>query len=109
MKTDIKDIIKDILHVTLRPRRYATPQGRTDDWWRGVMRRYANTEKRIESSSSKWYVILYDDGRLETARLRVLHGGLISGISPAIYRGMLIPRRIGYGTFSHVKDLWLAF
>ncbi len=109
MKTDIKDIIRDLLHVTLRPRRYATPQGRTDDWWRGVMRRYANTEKRIESNYYHWYVIQYDDGHQETARLRVLQGGLFSGMTPAIYRGAVIPRMVDFGTYAHIKDMRLAF
>lgn len=109
MKTDRKTIVGDLLRITLFPRRYGTPRGRTDEWWRGVMRRYGNAEKDIESRPWSWYVISYDDGREETARLRVLHGGLVSGISPAIYRGAVIPRRIGFGTFSHVREIRPAF
>ena len=109
MKTDYNHIIGDLRHVTLFPRRYDAPRGRSADWWRGVMRRYAREEKRIESNGHGWYVIEYDDGHLETARLRVLQGGLFSGITPAIYRGAVIPRMMDFGTYAHIKDLRLAF
>lgn len=109
MKTNMKNIIADLRHLTPFPRRYDAPKGRTADWWRGEMRRYANAEKRIESNSYQWYVIRYDDGHVETARLRVLQGGLFSGMTPAIYRGLIIPRMVEFGTFSHIKELRLAF
>ena len=109
MKTYTKQIIRDLLHITLFPRRYRTPKGRGEDWWREVMRRYANDEKRIESTCFQWYVIQYDDGHLETARLRVLQKGFFSGMTPAIYRGAVIPRLVTFGTYSHIKDIRLAF
>ena len=109
MKTQIKDLMEDLRHITIFPRRYKSPKGRSAEWWREVMRRYANTEKRIESNYYHWYVIKYDDGHMETARLRVLQGGLFSGMTPAIYRGMIFPRMVDFGTYSHIKDLRLAF
>lgn len=109
MKSNVKHIIEDLRHLTLFPRRYKAPKGRSGDWWREVMRRYANTEKRIESNYYHWYVIQYDDGHHETARLRVLQGGLFSGMTPAIYRGAVIPRMLDFGTYSHIKDMRLAF
>ena len=49
------------------------------------------------------------DGHKELAYLRVLRDGFLSGKAPAIYRGMLIPRRIDYVTFSHIDRVRLAF
>jgi len=109
MKDDIKNMMNDFRHITLFPRRYRSPRGKSEEWWRGVMKRYFNAEKRIDSCDYQWYVLQFEDGHLETTRLRVLQGGIFSGFSPAIYRGMVIPRLVDFATFSRIKDFWLAF
>ena len=109
MKDGIKNMIGDLRHVKLFTRRYRSPKGKGEEWWRGVMNRYYNAEKRIDSCEHRWYVLQYEDGHLETTRLRVLQGGFFSGFSPAIYRGLVIPRLVDFATFAHVKDFWLAF
>ena len=101
--------LRDLLCYTPFPKRYATPQGKSSRYWSKVMRRYGNTIKQIESSDYHWRIITYKDGRRELAYLRVLQGGLFSGLYPAIYRGLIIPHRIGYGTFSHITNIRLAF
>lgn len=77
--------------------------------WRAEIRRYGNAEKRILSSDFHWYVLEFKDGRKKLAYLRVLQGGLLSGLAPAIYRGRIIPHRIDYVTFSRIKEIKLAF
>lgn len=99
----------DIRYLTLFPRRYKPPKGLSMDCWDAVLRRYCNMEKTISSSSLRWRVIHYDDGRKELAYLRVLQGGLFSGFAPAIYRGVIIPRMVDYGTFAHIRTIELAF
>lgn len=74
-----------------------------------VAQRYGDMQKKILSSDFHWRIITYDDGHKELAYLRVLQGGLFSGMYPAIYRGLIIPHRIGHGTFSHIKNIRLAF
>lgn len=100
---------KDLRYLTLFPRRYDTPQGKDADYWSGVSRRYAKMQKIINSSDYHWRIITYEDGHKELAYLRVLKGGLFSGKLPAIYRGLIIPHKVGHGTFSHIKDIRLAF
>ena len=82
-KEEIKNYLADLRHFKLFPRRYKTPQGRPLSYWTDV--------------------------RMELAYLRVLQDGFFSGAYPSIYKGIVIPRRIGYGTFSHIKDIRLAF
>ena len=106
---EIKNCLADLRHLTLFPRRYKTPQGRGPEYWDDVVRRYKNYEKVILSSDWHWRVLEFDDGHCELADLRVLQNGFFSGHQSAIYRGLVIPRRIGYGTWSHVKSIRLAF
>ena len=108
-KQDIKNFFSDLRYFTLIPSRYKDLPGKGAEYWSGVMRKYFNTEKRINASSFRWYVIEYLDGHKELAYLRVLSNGLLSGKAPAIYRGMVIPHRIDYVTFSHVDRIRLAF
>ena len=108
MKDKIKYMLADLRHLTISPRRYTSSPVTGEDGWSKVIRGYGNTEKRIQSSNHRWYVIEFDDGHEELAFLRVLRGGLFSGKCPAIYRGFL-PGRIDFVTFSHVKDIRPAF
>ena len=108
-KQDIKNIFSHLRHFTLFPSRYKDLPGKGAEYWSGVMRKYFNTEKRINASDFRWYVIEYLDGHKELAYLRVLSNGLLSGKAPAIYRGRVIPHRIDYVTFSHVDRIRLAF
>lgn len=108
-KQDIQNIMADLRYLTLFPRKYRTPRGRAADYWRGVSRSYGNAQKVIETSDYHWRVIEYRDGHRELTYLRVLKGGLLSGLYPAIYRGLIIPRRIGIATFSQVRDITPAF
>lgn len=104
-----RDVIGDLLGMVIFPRRYPVPTGKAEDWWRGVMRRYANAEKKLEGSDWSWYVLTFDDGHRETTRLKVLRRGIISGMCPAIYRGVIFKRIVTFATFSHVIDIWPAF
>ena len=104
-----ENISKDIRYLTLFPRSYETPKGRSRCFWGGVDRRYANEMKRLRGSLGHWRVIEYDDGNKELAYLRVLEGGVFSGAYPAIYRGPFFPHRIGYGTFAHIRQIHIAF
>ena len=108
-KEEIKNYLADLRHFKLFPRRYKTPQGRPLSYWTEVSRRYGNTMKAINGCDYHWRIITYDDGRRELAYLRVLQDGLLSGAYPSIYKGIVIPRRISYGTFAHIKDIRLAF
>lgn len=108
-KTELSYIIEDIKHLTLFPQRYNAPKGRDEKYWRGVSRSYGNCQKALETSDYRWRMIEYRDGHKELAYLRVLHGGILSGMYPAIYRGLIIPRRIGIGTFANIKEITLAF
>ena len=108
-KQDIKNIFADLRHFTLFHARYKTGLGHGSEYWQGVYRKYGNAEKRISSSCFRWYIIEYHDGHKELARLRVLKDGMFSGKVPAIYRGVVIPRRIDFVTFSHVDKIRLAF
>ena len=109
-KERIKYIWNDLRCVTIFPKKYrreGTTQ--TEAYWRGVIGRYNNMQKLLNSSDYHWRIIEYDDGHKELAYLRVLQGGLLSGLYPAIYRGVIIPRRVRYDTFSHVRRIRLAF
>lgn len=108
MKARANIILNDLRHLVLFPRRYRTPQGKTEDYWNRVQRDYCNEQKRIDSSESRWFIILYKDGHEELTRLRVLQGGLLSGYSPAIYRG-IFPRLVTFGTYASIKDIYPAF
>ena len=99
----------DLHYLTLFPKRYDAPKGKDADYWRNVGNRYCNMEKTIKSSDLHWRVIEYDDGRKELAYLRVLQGGFSSGLYPAIYRGLIFPRKIGRATFANIKNIRLAF
>ena len=99
----------DLRHLKLFPKRYKTPQGQPLSYWTEIARRYGNAEKTISSSDYHWRVIEYKDGRKELAYLRVLQGGFLTGAYPAIYRGIIFPKMLGYGTFAHIKEIRLAF
>ena len=99
----------DLRFITLTRARYKTARGKGEDYWRSELRRYGNVEKRLLSSDYRWYVLEFKDGHNELAYLRVLQGGFFSGLSPAIYRGCLIPRRLDFVTFSNINKIRLAF
>lgn len=107
-RQEIAFIAAELRRLTIRPRRYRAAIMEADRW-RELIRRYGNTEKRIRSSASRWYIIRYVDGHEELTMLRVLQNGLFSGLSPAIYRGLLVPRLVDYATFSNVDGIRLAF
>ena len=108
-KQDIKNILDDLRHIAIFPARYKNPRGTGTEYWRGVLRKYCNTEKRICASDFRWYVVEFVDGNKELAYLRVLRDGVFSGKVPAIYRGMIIPRRVDFVTFSNIDRIRLAF
>lgn len=101
--------LADLRCLFVLPKRYKTPIGKPLSYWMDVSRRYGNMMKKLDGCDYRWHIISYDDGRRELAYLRVLQDGFFSGACPSIYKGMVIPRRIGYGTFSHIKDIRLAF
>lgn len=109
MKERLKDILDDLRLLVLFPKRYDATGSHDRAYWRGVSQMYGNMEKRLLSSGFRWRVITYDDGHRELAYLRVLQGGMLSGKYPAIYRGLVIPRRISTATFSRIKDIRIAF
>lgn len=100
---------KDLRHIRLIRKRYKPPTKMGKEYWGGVIRRYGNMQKALQCSDWHWRVIYYDDGRTELAYLRVLRGGIFSGMYSAIYRGLIIPHMIGYGTFAHITKIELAF
>lgn len=103
------DYLGDLRFITLTRARYKTARGKGEDYWRSELRRYGNMEKRLLASDYRWYVLEFKDGHRELAYLRVLQGGFFSGLSPAIYRGCIIPHRIDYITFSNITKIRLAF
>lgn len=108
-KQDIQNIVADLRHITLFPRKYAVPVKKDRDYWGGIVKEYKNAEKMLDSSDFRWMVLEFADGHKELAYLRVLQGGFFSGHASAIYRGLIIPRRIDYVTFSHIDRIRLAF
>ena len=102
-------IIGDFRYFTFFRRRYKTARGKGEDYWRSELRRYGNVEKRLLSSDYRWYVLEFQDGHNELAYLRVLQGGFFSGLSPAIYRGCIIPHRLDFLTFANINNIRLAF
>lgn len=107
-----KELIKhywaDLRCITLFPKRYnALPAGPVD--WRKVSRDYGNLQKRIGSTDYRWYIITYDDGRKVLSYLRELSGGFFTGLQPAIYRGIIVPRLVTNVHFSHIREVRLAF
>lgn len=105
----LKLIMGDLRHFTLFPRRRKPARGKDVGYWRAEMRRYGNAEKRILSSDYHWYILEFADGKKELAYLRVLQDGFLSGKSPAIYRGIVIPFLLDYATFSNITHIRLAF
>ena len=108
-KQDIRILLADLRHVTIFPARCKTLLGKGSDYWLGVMRKYCNAEKRIDASAFRWFVLEFLDGHSELAYLRVLRDGLFSGKTPAIYRGLVIPRRVDFVAFSHICRIRQAF
>ena len=107
--TKLRHIIADLRYLTIIPKRYKAPQGKQAYYWSKVMTDYGYEQKRIENSDYRWRVITYDDGHKELAFMRVLKGGIFTGAYAAIYRGLLIPYKVSYGTFSHIESIRLAF
>ena len=105
----IVNTIHDLRYVKLYRKQYPVPQGKDDDYWRGVMRRYGNFEKQLKGRYYRWHVIEFKDGRKELAYLRVLQNGLFSGMASAIYRGVLFPHRVTFPQFDAMKDIRVAF
>ena len=105
----LRDALGDLRYLVLFPGRHKVAWGRGEDYWRSELRRYGNAEKRILSSDYRWYVLEFKNGRKELAYLRVLQGGFFSGLYPAIYRGIFIPRMLDYVTFSGIDRIRLAF
>lgn len=105
----IVNILDDLRHVKLYRKQYPTPQGKGEDYWRDVMHRYGNFEKKVQCGYYHWYVIEFKDGRKELAYLRVLQNGLFSGMRSAVYRGLLFPHIITHVQFDAMKDISLAF
>ena len=96
---------RDILCLRLFRKRYRPPDGMGREYWGLVVRRYGNSMKTIRASANHWRIITYDDGRRELAYMRVGRAGRY----PALYRGLLFPRMVDYGTFAHILTLELAF
>lgn len=101
--------IEDMRYIKLYRKQYPVPQGKSDDYWRDVVRRYGNVEKKIKCGFYHWYVIEFKDGRKELAYLRVLQNGLFSGMRSAIYRGILFPHKVSHAQFDAMKDISVAF
>lgn len=97
---------KNTIH--LFHKRYKTPQGKSRAYWSKVMRRYGNTQKELSSTDWRWRIVTYDDGRRELFYLKERAGGILTGKYPAIYRGIIFPKLIGYGTFAHIKSITLV-
>ena len=108
-KQEFKNFLSDLRYLTLFPRRYRTSGRRPADYWHEVVRDYKNAEKMLDSSDFRWMVLEFADGPKELAYLRVRQGGFLSGYASAIYRGLIIPRRIDYVTFSHSDRIRRAF
>lgn len=108
-----KDLLRhywaDLRCLTIIPRHYKAPPHCPPSYWSEVMREYGNEQRSLECTDYRWRIITYDDGHKELAYLRVRKGGFLSGRFPAIYRGVIIPRMLRYGTFAHIKNIRLAF
>ena len=105
----LKLIMGDLRHFTLFPRRRKPARKGDAEYWRAEMRRYGNVMKRLLASDYRWYILEFADGTKELAYLRVLQDGFLSGKSPAIYRGIVIPFMLDYATFSNITNIRLAF
>ena len=108
-KQQFKRILADLRYLTLLPARYRAHVKKGADYWHDVVKDYKNTEKVLLSSDFRWRILEFKDGHRELAYIRVLQGGFFSGYASAIYRGLLIPRRIDYPTFDHIERILLAF
>lgn len=109
MKERLKDILDDLRLLVLFPKRYEVRGSHGADFWRRALQSYGDLEKRLLASGYRWRVVTYDDGYRELAYLRVLKGGVMSGKYPAVYRGLVIPRRIDLETFTRIKEIGIAF
>lgn len=106
----------DLKYLRILPKRYARPfdtipsdiEGRAQ-YWRAVSRRYGNEVKRLTCTDYHWHIITYKDGRKELAYLRAIKGGLFGGMTPAMFRGIVIPRKVSLMTFSCIKHIRFAF
>lgn len=108
-RQDLLNMLADLRHLTLFPRKYKVLPEKGCEYWSRVGREYSNVEKQLDSCDYHWYVLGFSDGHQELTYLRVLQGGLFSGYASAIYRGLLFPRRIGRITFAHIENIRLAF
>ena len=83
---------------------FATKQAKID-YWHTISRRYGNTIKRLTTSGYRWRILTFKDGHKELAYLSVRKWGL----APAIFRGLVIPRMVGYIQFSNIQSIKTAF
>lgn len=92
----------DLRYLTLFPKDYGVPQGKSAEYWRKVSRDYGNRYKRVCACDYKWYVITFKDGRRELAYIT-------PNQKYHVLRRGIIPRRWRLTQFAHVKDMRLAF
>ena len=92
----IKEAITILRNYRILPKRYDTPQGLSAEYWNSIMRKYGNTMKELQNSEYRWRSITYKDGHKELLYLKVRQNGMLSGLSPGIYRGAIIPHLLGY-------------
>lgn len=109
MKERLKDFLADLRLLVLFPKGYGVRGTHDAEYWRRATQSYGDLEKRLLASGYRWRVVTYDDGHQELAYLRVLSGGVMSGKYPAVYRGLVIPRRVDIVTFTRIKDIRIAF
>lgn len=100
----IREFASAVRYLTLFPKNYVTPQGLSS--WGEVVKEYGNTKKKIRCSRYHWRVITYKDGHKELTYLRVKS---YAGSVASIYRGLLIPKVITYGTFANIDNIEIAF
>lgn len=105
--TEIKQTLQSLRNYRLFPKRCKPLLGKSDSFWRRIGGQYGDFMKKLNGSDYHWRVITYKDGSKEIAYLKVRQGGLLSGMYPAIYRGVVIPRRLTYDWFAQVKEIKL--
>ena len=111
----IKQVWHDLRCFKLFPKSRRTPQAqaktrrRRTHYWNSVAREYANWCKRLSRTDYRWHIITYKDGTQELAYIKLRQDGILSGMLPDAYRGILIPRRLGVVWYSQVKNTRIAF
>lgn len=111
----IKKIWHDLRCFKLFPKRRGLPQEqprtrrRKTYYWNSIGREYSNWCKRLSCTDFRWFIITYKDGTEELAYIKLRQGGILSGMLPDAYRGIIIPRQLGVVWYSNVKDIRIAF